>query len=392
MKKCIILFFCAFLGFASLGALEFGLVLQDEAKFTQLGFYNNTTLIPWLSIPVNPKADFYLSGNFQFEYNYSKWNIIPDVGEFDFTYRFDDLTSIKVGRVPYFDATTLINMGLYDGVLADISLMDNPFRAAVFYTGLLNKKNAQVVLSASDLMDYVNDDIFFGSKRIIAAAEYGLEGFIGDKNTFTVGLLGQFDLRKGAENRLHSQYISLNYDLRQVDHLVMNFNGVLVFEESRADPFGAAAALAFDLSWYLPYDRTHKVLAAAQWTSGKTAAFIPYRSINDITVGEVFSPSLTGVIFTQLGYGARILPTLYGEFQANYFIRTDLGTAYDPDIDPASDSHLLGGEFVLNAVWSPLSDLSLVGEAGIFLPQMGGAFMEDAKVQWLVSLTLVLSF
>ncbi len=391
MKKIVTVLSVVFFTAASLGALDFGLVLQDEAKFSQEGFYNDTTVIPWLSFSVGPKTDFYMSGNFQFEYNYDEWNIIPDVGRFDVTYTWNDSFYLQFGRVPFFDASGLVSMGLYDGVLANFTVMENPLRAALFYTGLLNKKNAQIILTTADLMDYADDDVFFASRRIVAAVDYGINGVFGSKNVLTLGLLGQFDLR-GDEPKLNSQYLSLSYAFNQISNIEIGIDAVAAFEETKDDPFRLASALTFDLSWSLPYNRSHNLFTSSQWASGDTDAFIPYRPINDISVGEVFSPSISGLVFLQLGYGARLLPTLYGEFQANYFIRTDLNTVYDPDIDPSSDSHLLGGEFAVTAIWSPLSDLALIAETGIFLPRMGGAFMDDAPVQWLASLILVLSF
>ena len=78
------------------------------------------------------------------------------------------------------------------------------------------------------------------------------------------------------------------------------------------------------------------------------------------------------------------------ELYAAYLFRTD--TSYSTaGIDVSSDSPLLGGELYLGLSWSPLSDLVFSLGGGVFLPQMGKAFTDDAKIKYRLEATAGIS-
>jgi hypothetical protein len=95
-----------------------------------------------------------------------------------------------------------------------------------------------------------------------------------------------------------------------------------------------------------------------------------------------------------LGYEARLLRALSLTLEGTYFLRTDLKTFRDPEgeLDPASNSHALGAEFYASLVWAPASDLSVIAGGGMFFPELGGAFVSEAKPRWLVSAGMIVSF
>jgi hypothetical protein len=74
-----------------------------------------------------------------------------------------------------------------------------------------------------------------------------------------------------------------------------------------------------------------------------------------------------------------------------YFIRTDLETLGDADLDAGSESRLLGGELHGSLMWAPDAALMLNLGAGAFFPGWGGAFQGDAPIRWKVNLGLICS-
>ena len=61
-------------------------------------------------------------------------------------------------------------------------------------------------------------------------------------------------------------------------------------------------------------------------------------------------------------------------------------------LDTNSESPLLGGEVFLGLSWAPFSDLVFTLGGGLFFPQMGKAFLDDADIKYRVGLTADISF
>lgn len=393
MKKQVLFLGLCLLSAGFLWSFDYGLVVENEVQGSQEGLYYDGFLIPWFSVYLNDKADLYLSGTMQFEYNYDEWNFIPDLGRFELTYRFTPAAALEVGRIPHMDITAgLVNAGLYDGALGTFSPGNNTFRAGAFYTGLQAKENAEIVLSLADALDYLDSDVYFAPRRMLVTADFTMPGILGMRKTLAFGALGQFDLRSDVEERVNSQYVSARYSFYTVPGLGVDLSGIASFTETEAEDFSAAMAASLDILWNIPNLPNHRLFGGARYASGDSGPFIPYLPINNLSQGDVFSPDFSGITRFQLGYGVRFIESLYGELKASYYLRNDMNTILDPDIDPDSDSYSLGGEFYATAVWVPVSDISVILGGGTFIPQMGKAFESDAEIQWLVSFALVLSF
>jgi hypothetical protein len=128
------------------------------------------------------------------------------------------------------------------------------------------------------------------------------------------------------------------------------------------------------------------------WTSGRTGdeacAFIP---LGGVSLGSIFDPGLRALMSAGLSYRARPLAVFSAEAGARYFIRTDLETLGDADLDASSDSRLLGGELYGSLTWAPDAALMLNLGGGAFFPGWGGAFRDDAATRWKVNFGLVFS-
>ena len=121
----------------------------------------------------------------------------------------------------------------------------------------------------------------------------------------------------------------------------------------------------------------------------RLGAFTP---ITGEAQGNILRPMFTGLALAQLGYTIRPLRPLVVEAAAGYLFRTDTVSFIAADIDDDSLSALVGGEFFLSLSWIPFSDLMFTVEGGVFLPQMGKVFTDDADIQYRLEFTAVFSF
>jgi hypothetical protein len=92
-------------------------------------------------------------------------------------------------------------------------------------------------------------------------------------------------------------------------------------------------------------------------------------------------PGLRALMSGGLSSRVRPLAAVSAGAGAAYFIRTDLETLGDRDVDGTSDSRLLGGELYSSLVWAPDPALRFNAGGGAFFPGWGGAFCAGAPVR-----------
>ncbi|QQO07996.1 hypothetical protein [Breznakiella homolactica] len=393
MKKLPFLLFCLLCS-GTLFAWDYGLVLNQTPKYTHDGFEYVGTFTPWVSALFGDNIDLYVSGFIKLKYEDDEFSFIPDLGRTEVLYRHSSGMTLGAGRMDYMDPAGMVASGLYDGFSGNFRFGNGlSFRANALYSGLVNKKNAEIVLSPADADDFADDDRFLAPSRALASGILTIPGLFGVHNELSVGLIGQFDL--GFDDIwYHSQYLSVNYDFNRVRNLELSLDlsaalAEYSFEDETELEFTAAASL--EALYRLPVSRPASVFAGVRWASGDSGPFSPYKPVNVLSQGKVFTPNLSGLTKINLGAGVRVTEKIYTELLANYFLRTDMTTVSDEDIDPDSDSYALGGEIYASLIWAPVSDVSFILGGGAFLPQLGDAFVSDADVQWLVSLAVVLS-
>jgi hypothetical protein len=129
------------------------------------------------------------------------------------------------------------------------------------------------------------------------------------------------------------------------------------------------------------------------WSNGEVNDSIaPYFPVSGISVGEIFTPRLSGMMYVQTSYTARPYRVLSAKGGLGYFIRTDLKTFQDAELDPLSDSRLLGGELYCSLVWAPQSAIMITARGGAFVPGLGKAFVSDKDVVVKASIGAMVSF
>jgi hypothetical protein len=147
----------------SLRAQDYGLTLRQTpvlsdgqgAKGKEAGAFSYAlTAIPWFAAPLGKKADLYLSGGISAKLEDETWTPIPELHRFEFSYNPNQDMRIELGRVPFRESLSYIFSGLFDGAAARFNLGGGWLSAGAFYTGLLHKKTAYILMGAEDRADY----------------------------------------------------------------------------------------------------------------------------------------------------------------------------------------------------------------------------------------------
>jgi hypothetical protein len=132
--------------------------------------------------------------------------------------------------------------------------------------------------------------------------------------------------------------------------------------------------------------------AEALWTSGRSGEkILAFTPVSGKNAGRVFDWGISALARAGLSYRARPAASFSLEAWAAYFIRTDLETQRDEDLDNASRSRLLGGEVYGSLVWAPDPALRFSGGGGAFFPGWGAAYREGTAIKWKANLGFIVA-
>jgi hypothetical protein len=287
---------------------------------------------------------------------------------------------------------------LFDGLSGSLGFGWGRLSVGAYYTGLLYKEQAEILLTSGDVnnyqldLDYGNADSYFASRRILTAVTAEFPD-LSERGSLTLNVLAQTDVN-GRADALHSQYLVGRYSFRLIEALSLNVSGAAALVEETDTRAALAAAGGAD--WEVPGAMQDMASVELRWAGGavndKLGAFLP---LNSTPQGFVFNPAFSGLLIARGSYKIRPLGTLSAEAGLSYFMRTDLETVADKYLDPASKSRSLGTELSLSAVWAPDSALAFNAGLGAFFPgrsDAGGAFQTDAPVRIKVTMGAFVSF
>jgi hypothetical protein len=382
---------------------DYGLTLRSlpvlsggDAPYGDLEYTG--TAVPWFAAPLGDRGDLYLSGGISAEYLAEEWKPVPELYRSSIEYRFDSGPRLQAGRLSRREPLGLVMGGLFDGFALDLDIGKTKASAGAFYTGLLYKKTASIVMSPGDYAVYDEQDRCFASRRLVFTLDWEIPALFHGGGKLDLGIIGQFDLNKrdpqiDGDTKIHSQYALAGFTLPFLDYFNAELGTLLGVVEEESPGAGFCFALSGGLAWLPPggvNDRLslNMFFSSGAWNS-RLRAFLP---INTITRGKVLRPKISGLALAEGEYIARLRDSLSAEVSAAYFFRTDTHSYRDPDIDEASLSPLLGGEVSGGLTWAPVSDVSFTLGGGAFFPQSGRAFAAGAPARWRVSLETILSF
>jgi hypothetical protein len=333
--------------------------------------------------------------NFASEHSSEETAVAPELFRLEFTADFAEMFSVRAGRFSWLDPSRLVARGRFDGaeLFCDLGMIRLGINA--LYTGLLYKDASEINISPTDTKDYSTafkwDDFgntYFAPRRLLTSLYGEFPGLPDKRGHLYAGLLAQFDLSE-ADERFHTQYLLLRHTFAyfQFD---LSAAGTVELENTKDDGIKAAFAASIEGGYQLPTPITDRLSLGFTYGSGKnsgTAALFP---ITREAQGTVLKPSLSGIMYINTNYEARILPTLQGELGGRYFIRTDDVSFSAPYLK--DDSKALGMELDAGVLWVPISDISLSLKGGVFLPKTGSAWTDDAPVYWALTLVTIIAF
>jgi hypothetical protein len=384
---------CAGMSFAR----DFGFVMNQKSSFFD-GENNNAgvnisgALIPWFAAPLGDKAELYLSGGFSMIYSGSEWKPVPEVYRSAFAFTPFPNLHLETGRIPFTDSLSHVMSGFFDGVSARMNLGGGRLAAGVFYTGLLWKKSAYIVMTPGDILDYHDKDGYFASRRVAAGINWEYAGIFNSRNTLSLSGIGQFDLN-GKDARIHSQYLGAKLDVPFINIINTEFGFTLELAEETERALYAAFTASAAIQAFLPTAIPDRFALTGIFSSGAwndaMGRFIP---LTARTPGKVLRPMLSGVALAQAAYTVRPHRKVSADFFGVYYFRTDKTTFSDAGMDPRSDSPFIGGELYCGLSFSPFQDILINAGGGVFLPQTGNVFKNDAHIKYLVELGASISF
>jgi hypothetical protein len=395
MKKINALILPIFLLPSLLPALDVSLALDQKANVSGIGTQDTTGVyqadfIPRLSGLLGDISGAWF-GNYVITAGVSAGTdepyIIPELLRSEASVRFGD-AKITAGRMQY--TSPFAADGLFDGFQFEYDTPLGTFNAGAWYTGLLYKKRANIIMTKEDAqsysaaMDYGDfAGAYFASRRMVASLGWEHPA-INEQVRANAAFIAQFDLN-GRNEYLHSQYVTLKAGI-PMDQFMFESGGVL--ELAQTDT-GSKIALAGELGffWMPPTPLTSRLSFTGYFSSGSTdgslAAFTP---ITSKTLGEILEAAPSGICALSLDYTARLHQTLSAGLTTTYFIRSDSVTYAGYPLDAnTGDNYLLGNEFFARLVWSPFSDLQINLGCGIFLPGMGNA-APDSDPLWRIKI------
>jgi hypothetical protein len=380
-------------------ASDFGLVLNGEGEYVSesAGAGFTGSLVPWFSL-AGETSGVYVSGKISFEYEGESgaWARPPlvELERAEANFRPAEALRLSLGRQRYRDDGGMIASGLFDGLSASAGLGGARLYAGVFYTGLLYKKTAEILMTAGDReryntpLDYGEPGTYFAPRRLFAPLSVEFPD-AGRRVSLSFTGLGQFDLN-GSGDALHTQYLEALVGFEAADSLrfSLTLTGGLAEEEGKNPAANFAAALGAD--WDVPGALPDMLSAELRWGSGAVNnSIIPFTPLITIAQGRVLGAGLPGLMNARLSYTARpgLSFSLSGEAVA--FWRTDLETFTDRELDAASPERFLGVEAYGQAQWAPQSALRLSAGGGAFFP--GPVFKPAAKIRWKLNMGLIVS-
>ncbi|MDR1248820.1 MAG: hypothetical protein LBK63_05900 [Treponema sp.] len=403
--------FCIILVAASAKALDFGMVLtqgtlaSNEAAGAGVVFSYLPVASPWVAGPLGGSFSLYLSGSLGFDLaadldGAAAWRdppALPELGRAELTWTASPSLYVSLGRQSFQDPAGLVAAGLFDGLSAGFSAAGSRFTAGVWYTGLLYKERADIMMTLRDRAAYQTpfaldgDGGYFASRRAMVSLDWEKPD-LGPRSSLALGVLAQLDVN-GDEDRLHTQYLSVRLGSRLAPGLELRADGIFGAGEDPAWAvfFAGGLGLAWTPAGALDQRLSFRGLYSSPSLGDRLRPFTPVSSVSQ---GQVFSPALGGLSTFRGVYSLRPLASLSLTGEFSYFIRVDTATFQDSrEPDKQKDAgYFLGGEGYAALAWTPLPDLALTLGGGAFFPRLGNVFTEAAGIRWKAALTLMLSF
>ena len=334
-------------------------------------------------------------------------DLLRSVGRFPAALGERSLLQATAGRTVFRDPSGLVLDHTADGAIVRLSYPGVRLRAAAAYSGLLLSPSSSIRISNTDYMEASTDEQFFGPRRAIGLFDVN----VGALSLFT---LAQFDLRDDDDaDSIDTQYFGISGTGR-LGRSGYSDSFVIISSGQERVGAGETSLFSFVLGTGVRFFAEELRFSRASFRALYASPFLPleddigfnineFKPINEPTLGLVFTPRLSNLIFTELEYSLR--PFASGRRGPGDSLRVGISgrgffRGYSGDIDyidkfdPDSDSLYLGTEFELGVAARVFSDLGLSLRGGVFVPGSGdsGAFASERTAEWALRFDLSTGF
>jgi hypothetical protein len=383
---------------SSVFAFDFGGLLETAMEAESSYFWLTPGLTPWFSWDNGEGMSAYLSAmvSARYENYYDNGNdgfrkpaLLPELTRFSFAYNRGGLYSAQAGRVEYTDVLAQTACGLFDGLRFQAAAGGMNISAGAFYTGLVYKETARILMTGNDAVNYAKQvdgfSSYHASKRLFAFGRVDMP--LMDYHNLFFEVLAQFDLNGGNE-KLHSQYAQFLVEI--FNKMDMRILGGAVYElmenrgGSRGDAVGSAFGALASVEAGLPGPLNDSAKLTAKFSSGPYNGGFGYMPLTSAAQGMVYTGVFSGLWLARLDYEVRLLPSLYGEANASLFAKT-----YK---EPDSPGSFYGGEMWASLAWRPYEDLQVSLGGGLFIPGKGYAHSGGRSAVYRISAGVTVSF
>ena len=375
---------------------DFGLLMDQRFEADNESFVYYPIFVPWFSWNGDNGMSIYLSGILSLKHKSSYggagendgWGypvLLPEISRFCFMYRPNQNLFVEAGRIIYSDCMGMTAYGLFDGVRAETGLPVGSLSAGLFFTGLLYKETAQIMMTEADAANFVERDNYFASNRFFANVRYDMPLYnmpLSEYYMLSLEALFQFDLN-GEKEVLHSQYGKAMIEFYPQDKASVAVGALFEVMESNDGVSAAFGALArFRMALPTSFDSGLRV--TGKFSSGPSSdSSYGFTPVSSPAQGIVFPETISGLAMISADYTARITQTLLADAALLYFIRT-----YN---DSLTEGNIYGCEIQASLAWQPLDDLRMTLGSGAFLPAMGNVYT-NTQALWKIKASLILSF
>jgi len=385
MTKRIILIATA-IAFASLTyAVDFGAELSNEGgvrKGEETDFLAEHSLALWLTTPIGSGGTtLSVEGRAvaEKEATADEYELWADVNLFRFSMALNARFGLDAGRMPMNDVTGLVLAQPMDGAELHGTFEFGNLDASVGYTGFLNVRAVDVLMTADDAADDAEDGVYaLGAKRLVAKVSALFPELFGSVDLAVEGI-GQYDLRgvigEDGTQTAHTGYVTASLSGELTDGLFWRVSataemGVL---DDGTDTYSITSGVAVARLDYYRGAKLH-VSADCLYSPGNDSTFTEFVPISFRSAGNLYEP----------GYGNLIRPSLSAVYAFADTLNVDASCAafLHPKKVAGADGMYSATEISIGATALVFSDLRFRLSTDLLLPSG-----EDVIVQ--ASLTAI---
>ncbi len=290
-----------------------------------------------------------------------------DLLRFSTTVRNDDsgMILLDIGRFPVSDSTGIIlNQGMDGFILEAVSGFGNlSFFAG--YTGLLNARQEETLMTADDAADSATDDVYaIGARRIVGKMVFHIPELIGSSDLLFQAL-GQYDMRdhldSSPEEVMHTVYGTVMLTGPINPTLFYTVSGTFqtgVLDSD--DTYSLHSILAVGRLDYDPLPAT-QIYTEILYTSGEDDFFSHFQPVTFQDAGTLYTGGFSNIIKGTAGVNYNSMDMFNLDASVAVFL-------YPQEVD-GFDGLYTATEVNAGATFRATSDLRMRGSGALLFPK-----------------------